>query len=107
MVHLIHARPGQSFRDYALQCFIPYVLSFDTSQVDMLWDVFKEDCSIQQDAQKNTCGKGMDIKGADIHIPNRWNEAKFGKLLNVNLEGISSQASVPKKLYYHKSHNFL
>ena len=57
MVNLIHARPGQSFRDYALQCFIPYVLSFDTSQVDMWWDVFKYDCNIQQYAQKKPVGK--------------------------------------------------
>ena len=71
IVNMVRPQGGQTFYEYAIYTFIPYVTSFNVSRVDVVWDVYLPD-SIKTHT-RNKRGKGKRRKVAcDVRTPKNW-----------------------------------
>ena len=71
IVNMVQPVVGQTFEQYADDKFIPYICSFNSRRVDVVWDVYLED-SLKEHARDQR-GKGTHRKVMpNVKVPNNW-----------------------------------
>ena len=73
IVNMVTPQSGQTFEEYAKYGFIPYVTSFESNRIDVVFDIYIES-SLKSHARKKR-GKGVRRKvGANVQVPRNWSE---------------------------------
>ena len=73
VVHFLVPATCGTFENYAKEIFLPYVVKeLDTvSRIDIVWDVYKSDCSKNTSREKRGCGTWRRVSSS-TRIPGKW-----------------------------------